>query len=574
VTLVSTITLHCQVARLRSAAGRDGTLGAPERSAMRALLMILVSSVVGCGMNDLGTDEAPLTSTERTQIASRIRAQFAARRIAPIPTKTIPGNSPRRTALIKLGQALAFDKILSDNKDVSCMTCHPPAVGGDDDRHLSIGVRGIGLGASRSGGIDIPRNAPPLFNLHVLDSMFWDGRVEKLPNGAYRTPAGSQLTPAMTAVFEFGAMSAIGMFPITNRDEMREHDMDGQFDDLTALADDDFTGIWNAAMNRLRSIPKYREMFGDAYPSWPGTRTNRIDTMTFAHASNAMAAFFIDKFTSKDSPWDDFVAGKNDAFKIIEDYTRVNPPTIFERDVLLGADRFLQTCANCHDGPTLSDNRYHNTALAQFGPGVGDGDSLRDDFGRQRVVTVNDPDARCGNAGMGASCRFAFRTTPLRNVVLTAPYGHAGQIGRFGNHPSFGTDVRDDLEDLRAFVAHYALDPKQTLREYDISQIESRLQASYLFNTDEVIAHVDPLFANGSPITLEDVDILTAFMVAQTSKALFGAGLESGVSARFALCGAIPLSVPSGLALDVDAADEDDCKKDNKDNDDFDDDSH
>ena len=177
----------------------------------------------------------------------------------------------------------------------------------------------------------------------------------------------------------------------------------------------------------------------------------------------------------------------------------------------------------------------------------------------------------CGNPGSNASCRYAFRTTPLRNVVLTAPYGHAGEIGRFGNHEAFGTDVRNDIEDLRAFVAHYALDPKQTLRDYDITQIEPRLQSTFLFNTDDVIAHVDPLFATGSPILLEDIDILTAFMVAQTSKALIGAGVESGISARFALCGAIPSSVPSGLTLDVDAADEDDCKKDGKHNDDWDD---
>ncbi|MEJ7602693.1 MAG: cytochrome-c peroxidase [Kofleriaceae bacterium] len=536
---------------------------------MRALLLSSTFLLMACAVDQVDTEQAAITKSERTAISGRIRAQFAARQIAPIPTPVVPGTSTRRAALVKLGQALAFDKILSDNQDVSCMTCHPPAVGGDDDRHLSVGVRGTGLGASRTGGIDIPRNAPPLFNLHAINSLFWDGRLEKLPDGSYRSPAGAQLTPTMTSVFEFGAVSAIGLFPITNRDEMREHVIDGRFDDLTSIADGDFTGIWNASMNRLRAIPKYREMFGDAYPSWPGTRTDRIDTMTFAHASNAMAAFFIDKFTSKDSPWDDFVAGRNDAFKIIEDMTRLSPPVIEERDVLLGAERFLATCANCHNGPLLSDNRFHNTALAQFGPGVGDGSSLRDDFGRARAAADTDPNARCGNPGTNASCRYAFRTTPLRNVALTAPYGHAGEIGRFGNDPAFGTDLRNDIEDLRAFVAHYALDPKQNLRDYDITQIEARLQPSLLFNADEVNAHIDPLFANGSPIRLEDIDILTAFMVAQSSKALIGAGVQTGVSARFALCGAIPTSVPSGLSIDADTGDEDDCISDGDDDDDF-----
>jgi len=540
-----------------------------SRSPFRRLLPFVAVSLLGgaCMMEEeASVTTASISKPDRDAIAGRIRAQFSARGITPIPVPTIAGTSGRRVALVALGQALLFDKILSDNHDVSCMTCHPPAVGTDDDRHLSIGVGGVGLGASRTGGFEIPRNAPPLFNLHAMTSFFWDGRVEQLPAGAFRTPAGAQLTPAMTAVFEFGALSAVGMFPVTNRDEMRDHGPDGRFDDLARVADDNFTATWAALMTRLRAIPKYREMFADAYPSWPGSRASRIDTMTFAHASNAMAAFLVDKFTLRDSPWDDFVAGDNGAFNVIEQLTADSPPAITESDVLRGAERFLATCANCHNGPLLSDNRFHNTALAQIGPGLGDG-AGHDDFGRGRITT--DTNARCGNAGSNASCDYAFRTTPLRNVVLTAPYGHAGQIGRFGNDVAFGTDVQDDIEDLRAFVAHYAVNPADNLRAYDVTQIEPRLQSSVQDNIEDVIAHIDPLFATGSPIVPADVDILTAFMVAQTSKTLIGAGIQSGVSARFALCGTIPASVPSGLALDADAQDEDGCKSNGKDDDDF-----
>jgi len=534
---------------------------------MRALLLLLcviVTSSACVTEPELGEESAALKNKDRKKIADRIRAQFPARGITPIPTPIIPGTSSRQDALVKLGQALVFDKILSDNQDISCMTCHPPAVGGDDDRRLSSGVRGLGLGASRTGGLVIPRNAPPLFNLHALDSLFWDGRVEKLPDGSLRTPAGAQLTPAMRGVFEFGALSAIGMFPVTNRDEMREHVLDGRFDDLTAIADGDFTATWGALMVRLRAIPAYRDLFGDAYPSWPGTRSSRIDTMTFAHASNAMAAFFVSKFTSKDSPWDAFVAGDDEAFLAIEELTRNDPPFIPETDVLAGAERFLQTCANCHNGPTLSDNRFHNTALAQFGPGQGDGVGT-DDFGRERVT--QDANARCGNPGSGASCRYAFRTTPLRNVALTAPFGHAGEFGHVGNDPDFGVDLRDDIEDLRAFVGHYAVNPAANLRAYDVTQLEPELQPTVLPNADEIIAHIDPLFTNGSPVQLQDVDTITAFMVAQTSAALFGAGSVSGSAGRFALCGTIPASVPSGLTLDADPEDEDDCRPDGKHND-------
>lgn len=522
---------------------------------MRTICLAISLAVFAAAcVTDTALDDRPahLTSAERDPFVARIRAQFAARNIVPIPSRpAVDGGGKRFDKLAKLGQALMFDKILSDNQDISCMTCHPAAAGGDDDRHLSDGVRGLGLGPARAGGTVIPRNAPPLWNLHAIDSLFWDGRVERLPDGSFRTPAGAQLTPEMLAVFEFGAVSAIGLFPVTNRDEMREHVLDGRFDDLTTIPDGDFTAIWDALMDRLRAIPEYRRLFGEAYPDWPGERDARIDTMTFAHASNAMAAFMIKHFTAADSPWDKFVGGKHDAFKELEDKTEDTPTPILEIDVLRGAEKFLATCANCHNGPLLSDNRFHNTALAQFGPGQGDGGGL-DDFGRARVT--DDEDARCGNPGSGASCRYAFRTTPLRNVVFTAPFGHAGEIGRFGNAATFDEDLAADLEELRAFVAHYAVSPADNLRTYDVTQIAPGLQGSLLANTEDIIAHIDPLFAGGSPIVPEDVDILTAFMFAQTQLSLFEMARHQGSALGLARCPAIPSSVPSGLSIDADRA--------------------
>src|SRR5678815_6152031 len=75
---------------------------------------------------------------------------------------------------------------------------------------------------------------------------------------------------------------------------------------------------------------------------------------------------------------------------------------------------------------SFSDEQFHNVAVAQVGPGQGDGPSLHDDFGRMRVTGLADD-------------RYRFRTTPLRNVELTGPYGHDGSI-----------------MDLRSFVEHYS----------------------------------------------------------------------------------------------------------------------
>jgi cytochrome c peroxidase len=88
--------------------------------------------------------------------------------------------------------------------------------------------------------------------------------------------ATSQVTPAMAKAFEFGSVSALAMFPVTSRIEMRGS---GSNNELAAIPDTDLPGIWSALMRRLGAIPEYRGLFEAAYP---GTR---FEETTFAHAS-------------------------------------------------------------------------------------------------------------------------------------------------------------------------------------------------------------------------------------------------------------------------------------------------
>ena len=215
-----------------------------------------------------------------------------------------------------------------------------------------------------------------------MQHLFWDGRIQPDGHGGISTPAGSQVTPAMQRVFEFGSISAIAMFPVTNRLEMR-----GQSgNELAAIPDSDNPAIWAALMARLGAIPEYRQMFEAAYP---GTQ---FSDMTFAHAANAIGGFIVDQFTFNNTPWDRFLAGNDRALTPAQ---------------LTGAQTFMTLkCSICHTGALLSDEKFHDVAVAQVGPGEGDGPSLRDDFGRMRV-TGNPAD------------QYLFRTTPLRNVELT-----------------------------------------------------------------------------------------------------------------------------------------------------------
>ena len=388
-----------------------------------------------------------------------------------------------RPELVQLGQALMFDPILSGNHDVSCATCHVAAYATGDGRSLSVGAGGTGLGPNRThpDGVFIPRNAPPVFDLAQLRHMFWDGRVETDGNGHFLTPAQSQLTPAMQSVLQFGAVSAQPMFPVTARAEMR-----GQSgNELSALGDNDFTGIWSGLMHRLGTVPQYRRMFEQAYPG------KRFDDMNFAYASNAIAAFLVSDFTMNKSPWDRFLAGHDNALT----------PQQLE-----GARSFLTLkCSVCHTGPTLSDDKFHDVAVAQIGPGQGEGLDGRDDFGRMNV-TGNPAD------------KYLFRTTPLRNVELTGPYGHDGSIMT-----------------LKAFVEHYS-ESDVKLRTYDPSQLEPALRTTFLDNTAGVLAQRDTLL-NGVVLTPQLVDNLVAYMQALTDP-------RARDLTRF-----VPKKVPSGLPV-------------------------
>ena len=432
------------------------------------------------GSDDDDSDD-DLTKKEKKQLAKEVRQIAQGLGLAPMPAPPKVSNK-----LTKLGKALTFDKILSGNKNISCITCHHPNTGSDDDRHLSVGEGAVGLGVDRLHPDDvfIPRNAPPLFNLHAMADMFWDGRVN-VHNGVYDTPANAKLSPDMIAVFNagLGVVGAQAMFPVTSRREMRG--VMGT-NELATIRDDLFRDQWAALMTRLGAIPEYVKMFEKAYP---GTK---FANMTFAHAANAIAAFEVDTFAADNTPWDRFLKGDNNALTV----NQLKGAKLF-----MGAGR----CVTCHSGATLSDSAFHNTALPQFGPGKGDGTFRDDDVGRGSETTSAD--------------NYRFRTPPLRNVALTGPYGHAGQF----------TELAD-------FVAHY-IDPATSLQNYDITQIDAPLQSTLVSNTAQVLANFNPAEVTAN-ITHDDVPLIVDFLGALTD--------PDSVD----MSDVTPAAVPSGLPVD------------------------
>ncbi len=270
-----------------------------RRNALRIALACAAALAIGCGDDTMApaSPEAGLNThgNPNDSLARLVRELTAIRGITALepPARVRP-------ALMRLGRALAFDKVLSGNRDISCMTCHLPMFGTGDGRSLSIGQGATGLGPTRThpDGAFIPRNAPPAFNLSALETLFWDGRVSRDASGAYHTPAGPYLTSGMTQAFEFGALSALPLFPVLSRSEMRANGGN----ELALIGDDRPDLVWAGLMRRLGSIREYRRMFEQAYPG------QRFEQMSFAHASNAIAGFLVDQFSFTNTPWDRFLA--------------------------------------------------------------------------------------------------------------------------------------------------------------------------------------------------------------------------------------------------------------------------
>lgn len=427
-----------------------------------------------------------------SQDRQTLRTLLTAQSVAALPTAPQPA-----AAVVTLGQALFFDPELSGNRDVACATCHLPAYGTTDGLSLPIGTGGHGLGPARQLGAGrnrVPRNAPDVLlrGSPGFITMFWDGRVWGAPNPGFMSPASNYLPQGLTNV-----LAAQAVFPITSRDEMRgamgDVDVNGQPNELAAIADDDYDAIWDGVVARLKVIGAYRQLFAAAYPDVG-------DAYDIRHVANAIAAFEVQMGNAPASPWDRFVAGDD---------------TALDADALQGALLFYGQagCSACHSGTLLTDQRYHNLAVPQIGPGKGALQPL--DPGRAMV------------SGMPEDL-FAFRTPPLRNVALTGPWMHNGAY-----------------TSLEAVIRHH-LDPVAGLRNYDAAQLAPDLRGHVVTDSStvagalraaRVLTTLDPLVATPRSLTDQQIDQLLAFLNALTD--------PSAIS----LDGVVPDTVPSGLPV-------------------------
>lgn len=145
-----------------------------------------------------------------------------------------------------------------------------------------------------------------------------------------------------------------------------------------------------SVLKALNSMPEYVERFRKAFPG-------QADPVTFDNMAKAIEVFEVTLITPN-GPFDQWLRGNDEAL--------TDPQKA-------GLELFVDKgCTACHSGVNVGGQGYFPFGLIKK-PGA---DIMPpEDKGRFEVTKT-------------ASDEYVFRAAPLRNVSLTAPYFHSGQV--------------------------------------------------------------------------------------------------------------------------------------------------
>jgi cytochrome c peroxidase len=357
------------------------------------------------------------------------------------PTPIDPSNAYEASpAAVNLGQRIFHDRRFSGDGAVSCASCHQSDIGFQDGRALAVGV---GTGTRRT---------MPVTGAGYSPFLFWDGRKDSL---------WSQALGPLEDAAEHGG----------NR-QAHAHLLQTQYRAS-------YEAVFGA-MPEMARLPEAASPLGtpSQQAAWRSmSEQSRHDVSTvFANMGKALAAYQ-KTLRHAPSPFDRYaegvVSGNAEAFVQIG---------VREKN---GLRLFIgkAQCITCHNGPLLTDQHFHNTAVAPRTPGQPDpgrhaaiAKVINDEFnclGRYSDARPQQCDELRFLAEADNTMVAAFKTPGLRNAAARAPYMHAGQLA--------------SLDDV---VRHYAKAPRAANGRSELMQV--RLSDS---EVRDLVAFIDTLSA-------------------------------------------------------------------------------
>jgi cytochrome c peroxidase len=396
-----------------------------------ALLLAALLLVVGGAVAGLRLALAPSWSEEELALVRSL--SLAALPPLPADPSNRVADDPRAA---ELGQALFFDTRLSANGEVACATCHLPERQFQDDTPLGHGVGTTG------------RRTMPIAGMAYAPFLFWDGRKDSLWAQALgplesAVEHGGDRTQYAHLIAEYYAPDYEAVFgPLPDLEELPAH--------AGPVTDPEAAAAWEAMPEESRAAV----------------------TTVFANMGKAIAAFERTILPSET---------RFDAWVASEDFPASG---LLSEEEIAGLRIFMGEgeCVNCHNGPLLTDNHFHNT-------GVPAAPGLPEDTGRldgARLVLEDEFNCLSPSSDAApedcAELRFmaepshdalrAFKPPSLRGVASRSPYMHAGQIGT-----------------LEEVIAHYAAAPEppgghSELRPLELTEEERAQLLAFLESLD------------------------------------------------------------------------------------------
>jgi cytochrome c peroxidase len=395
------------------------------------------------------------------QLAERLRAAGFTGRIESTLTDRLGRPlDPRRA---DTGRLLWFDTILSLNDDNACAGCHSPTAGFGDTQSIAIGIDSNRIVGPDRAGPRNQRRAPMVLNTGFYPSLMLNGRFSSL--------SGDPFDPSMGFLFpapEGAALShlphlldAQAFIPPTERSEAAGFAFPGDNDAIRA-----------EVVRRLNASPAYRKLFARFSPA-----VRAGAPITYDLVASAIAEFEL-SLTFADAPIDRFARGDRAALDDRE-----------KRGALLFFGE--AGCVGCHQvsgraNEMFSDFGEHVLGVPQLVPASAnvqfDGTNANEDFGRAQFT--GDP-----------SDRYAFRTSPLRNVALQPTFMHDGAF-----------------TSLEAAIRHH-LDVVASALSYDpVAQGVDADLAGPIAPVAPALARLDPLVATPRTLSQANLDALVAFV--------------------------------------------------------------
>jgi cytochrome c peroxidase len=298
--------------------------------------------------------------------------------------------------LADLGRLAFHDSLLGLNDDNSCAGCHSARNGFGDSQSIAIGVENNNIVGPDRAGPRNQRRTPLILNNVFYPALMWNSRFSSISGDPFDNSAGFQfpLPEAFSLSNLSHLLEAQAFIPTTEKPEMT-----GFHPGVPGTND----GIRAAVVDRLNANAEYRKLFGRIFKD---VKTGA--PITYEMLARAIAEF---EFTLvfADAPIDRFARGLKNA--MTEDEKR-------------GAVLFFGSanCVSCHavagqSNEMFSDFRQHVAGIPQIAPTAGnvafDGPGGNEDFGLEQI-TGNPND------------RYAFRTSPLRNLALQPAFFHNG----------------------------------------------------------------------------------------------------------------------------------------------------